>query len=100
MTTIHDVARHAGVSAATRHALVGRVGGSLVRDVGPLRTEIVDVPAGEAAALLKRYQAEPSVAHAEADCPRACFRLPSGRLETQEDATEAAQRAGHRGPGR
>src|SRR4051812_2368905 len=59
-----------GLTMADQHGVVARSGGSLVRDVHGVRAHVVDVPAGRAAAMLKQYQSDPSVAHAEIDQPR------------------------------
>src|SRR5437764_4014998 len=59
-----------GLTMADQHGVVARGGGSLLRDVRGLHAHVVDVPAGLAKAMLKQYQADPSVAHAEIDQPR------------------------------
>src|SRR3954453_4128400 len=59
-----------GLTMADQHGVIARSGGSLVRDVHGVRAHVVDVPAGRAAAMLKQYQSDPSVAHAEIDQPR------------------------------
>src|SRR5690242_3886925 len=46
----------AGVTKSVRQAVVAHNGGTLVRDYAAVRTDVVSVPAGEAASLLKRYQ--------------------------------------------
>src|SRR4051812_45675598 len=60
----------AGVSAADRHAVVAGGGGTVVRNVGALPTDVVSVPAGSAAAILKHYQSDSSVKHVELDHSR------------------------------
>lgn len=59
-----------GLSVSAQHTAIGRNGGALVRDVAGLGAHVVSVPAGQAAAILKRYQSDSSVAHAETDHAR------------------------------
>src|SRR5437763_3303828 len=59
-----------GLSVAAQHGAVARDGGQLLTDVSALRSHVVEVPAGEAAAILKRYQSDSTVSHAELDAAR------------------------------